>query len=65
MEIERAADCGVKMLLIHQKGTHISTMATTASGVVGGVKFGIADELSSPIAKFLAGDTSRAPGTLS
>jgi len=59
MEIERATDYEVKILLIHKKGTHISTMATTASGVTGVFAFETTDELVDPISQFLIIDPSR------
>ncbi len=58
MEIERATDYGVKMLLIHKKGTQISTMASTALGVKGVFEFETVDDLYDRISKFLVIDPS-------
>lgn len=53
MEIERATDYGVKMLLIHKTGTHVSTMARTAPGVASTEEFEVDEDLEEMVFKFL------------
>lgn len=57
MEIERATDYDVKMLLIGKKDSPISTMARTAPGVKGILEYEAIDEINEEeISKFLVSD---------